>query len=196
VSSGGTSHAYLYAADFHNNHVDVLDGAWTFRNWAGAFVDPNLPAGFAPFGIQNLNGEIFVTYAKQDGDAEDEIAGPGLGYVDAYGTDGSFHRRVASGGALNAPWGLALAPAGWEKFGGQLLVGNFGDGRINAFRPTSSGWQADGHLKLQNHRPIVIDGLWGIGFGNNGGAGPTNVLYFAAGPDDESHGLFGSISMP
>jgi uncharacterized protein (TIGR03118 family) len=196
VSSGGTSHAYLYATDFHNNHVDVYDGTWAVQSWAGAFTDPNLPAGFAPFGIQNLNGEIFVTYAKQDADAEDEVAGPGLGVVDAYGTDGSFHGRVASGGALDAPWGLAWAPASWERFGGHLLVGNFGDGRINTFRPTSSGWEARGHLKDTSERPITIDGLWGIGFGNGGAAGPTNVLYFAAGPDDESHGLFGSISVP
>jgi uncharacterized protein (TIGR03118 family) len=196
VSSGGTSHAFLYAADFHNNHVDVYAGTWTLQHWAGAFEDPNLPAGFAPFGVQNLNGQIFVTYAKQDADAADEVAGPGLGFVDVYGTDGSFHGRVASGGALNAPWGLAWAPASWERFGGHLIVGNFGDGRINAFRPTSSGWEARGHLKAPNHRPIVIDGLWGIGFGNGGAAGPTNVLYFAAGPDDEAHGLFGSISMP
>jgi len=196
VTSGGTSHAYLYAADFHNNHVDVYDGTWTLKHWAGAFHDPNLPAGYAPFGIQNLNGEIFVTYAKQDPDRMDEVAGEGLGFVDRYGTDGSFRGRVASRGALNAPWGLAWAPAGWGRFGGQLLVGNFGNGRINVFRATSSGWEATGHLKTPGHQPIVIDGLWGIGFGNGGGAGPTNVLYFAAGPDDESHGLFGSISMP
>jgi uncharacterized protein (TIGR03118 family) len=196
VSSGGTTNAYLYATDFHNARVDVYDGAFALQHWAGAFVDPGIPAGFAPFGIQNLAGTIYVTYAKQDADAEDEIAGPGLGYVSAFATDGSFLGRVASGGALNAPWGLAWAPKGWERFGNDLLVGNFGDGRINGFAPTSAGWEDRGHLKLTNHRPLVIDGLWGIGFGNGGGAGPTTSLYFAAGPDDEAHGLFGSITAP
>ncbi len=196
VSGGGTSHAYLYATDFHNGRVDVYDGAFALQHWAGAFTDPGLPAGFAPFGIQNLAGKIYVTYAKQDADAEDEIAGPGLGYVSAFATDGSFLGRVASGGSLNAPWGLAMAPGGWERFGGDLLVGNFGDGRINGYAPTAGGWEDRGHLKLTNHRPLVVDGLWGIGFGNGGGAGPLTSLYFAAGPDDEAHGSFGSITMP
>jgi uncharacterized protein (TIGR03118 family) len=192
-STGGNT--YLFATDFHNNHVDVYDHNFALQTWAGAFVDPGLPAGYAPFGIQNLNGTIFVTYAKQDADKHDEVAGEGLGFVSAFGTDGSFEGRVASGGALNAPWGLAWAPAAWERFGGHLLVGNFGDGRINGFRPTSLGWEARGHLKDANSHPIVIDGLWGIGFGNNGGAGSDHVLYFAAGPDDETHGLFGSIAV-
>ena len=191
-STGGRQ--YLYATDFHNNHVDVIDDTWNYQHWGGAFVDPGIPAGFAPFGIQNLNGQIYVTYAKQDADAHDEIAGPGLGYVSVFGTDGSFHGRVASGGDLNAPWGLTWAPAGWERFGDHLLVGNFGDGRINGYRPTGSGWEARGHLKDEAHHPLVIDGLWGIGFGNGAAAGPTTSLYFAAGPDDESHGLFGSIT--
>jgi uncharacterized protein (TIGR03118 family) len=185
---------YLYANDFHNNHVDVIDSSWTEQHWAGAFVDPGLPSGYAPFGIQNIAGHLFVTYAKQDADRHDEIAGAGFGFVDEYNTDGSFVGRVASGGALDAPWGLAWAPNDWERFGGHLLVGNFGDGRINGYRPTSSGWEARGHLKDAAHHPIVIDGLWGIGFGNNAAAGSDHILYFAAGPDDESNGLFGSVS--
>jgi len=196
-TAGGN--AYLYAADFHNGKVDVYSSSWALQSWS--LVDPGIPAGFAPFGIQNLNGMIFVTYAKQDADAEDEIAGEGLGYVSAFGTDGSFLGRVASGGALNAPWGLAWAPAtdghgnpGFGKFSGDLLVGNFGDGRINAFAWTSDGWEARGHLKTANHLPLVVDGLWGIGFGNGAGSGPTTTLYFAAGPDDETHGLYGSIT--
>jgi uncharacterized protein (TIGR03118 family) len=195
IGSVGTA-SYLYAADFHNAHVDVYDGSWSIQDWGNAFVDPGIPAGFAPFGIQNLGGEIFVTYAKQDADAEDEIAGEGLGYVSAFGTDGSFHGRVASRGDLDAPWGLAWAPSDFGKFSGHVLVGNFGDGRINGFRATSDGWEERGKLKGTDHRPISIDGLWGIGFGNGGGAGPTNTLYFAAGPDDEEHGLFGSITAP
>jgi uncharacterized protein (TIGR03118 family) len=191
-TSGGQQ--YLFAADFHNGEVEVYDSAFAEVDWDGAFEDPGIPAGFAPFGIQTLNGMVFVTYAKQDADAEDEVAGAGLGYVSAFGTDGSFLGRVASGGALNAPWGLAWAPAtGFGKFSGDLLVGNFGDGRINAFAWTGSGWEARGHLKTATHQPLVVDGLWGIGFGNGAASGPTTTLYFAAGPDDEEHGLYGSI---
>jgi uncharacterized protein (TIGR03118 family) len=195
IGKVGTA-SYLFAADFHNAHVDVYNGVFALQNWGNAFVDPNIPAGFAPFGIQNIGGQIFVTYAKQDADAEDEIAGEGLGYVSEFATDGSFLGRVASGGDLNAPWGLAMAPSDFGKFSGHLLVGNFGDGRINAFRSTDGGWEEHGKLKGTDHRPISIDGLWGIGFGNNGSAGPATTLFFAAGPDDETHGLFGSITAP
>jgi uncharacterized protein (TIGR03118 family) len=194
-SSGGANN--LYAANFHTGQVDVFDAGFDPVELPGGdFTDPGLPAGYAPFGIQNVGGEIVVAYAKQDEDAEEEVAGEGLGYVSAFGTDGSFHGRIASAGELNAPWGLALAPSNFGKFSDSLLVGNFGDGRINAFRPGEDGWEAVGVLKGTNHRPISIDGLWGIGFGNGGGAGPTNTLYFAAGPDDEEHGLFGSITAP
>jgi uncharacterized protein (TIGR03118 family) len=192
---------YLYAADFHHARIDVFDGSWNPATLAGNFVDPGIPAGYAPFGIQNIkiqsNNMIFVTYAKQDADAEDEIAGAGFGYVSAFAPNGTFLGRVASGGALNAPWGLAWAPAtGFGRFSGNLLVGNFGDGRINAFAWTGTSWEARGHLKTANHHPLKVDGLWGIGFGNGAGSGPVTTLYFAAGPDDESHGLFGSITSP
>ena len=112
--------------------------------------------------------------------------------------DGSFHGRVASAGELNAPWGMAMAPADFGKFSGDLLVGNFGDGRIHAFRRTASGWEEHGLIKGTNHRPISIDGLWGIGFGHGAttGSGPSNTLFFAAGPKDETEGLFGSITAP
>jgi uncharacterized protein (TIGR03118 family) len=185
--------SFLYAADFHNARVDVLDGNFAPVALAGAFVDPDLPSGFAPFGIQNLQGRIYVAYAKQDEDAEDEIAGEGLGFVSVFDTAGHFLARVASGEPLNAPWGLAIAPAGFGRFSGDLLVGNFGDGRINAYDLAT--FEPRGHLKTANHHPLVIDGLWGIGFGNGAAAGPTTTLYFAAGPDDEEHGLFGSITV-
>jgi uncharacterized protein (TIGR03118 family) len=193
-STGGAQ--YLYAADFHNARVDMFDRTFTPQAWAGAFVDPGIPAGFAPFGIQAVGPDmIVVTYAKQDADAGDEIAGQGLGYVSAFGTDGSFQGRIASRGALNAPWGIAMAPAeGFGRFSGDLLIGNFGDGRINAYAMGEGGWEARGHLKGDDHRPLEIDGLWGIGFGNGAASGARNVLYFAAGPDDETHGLFGSVS--
>ena len=181
---------FLYAADFHNNRVDVFDSS--FHPVPGAaFVDRGLPAGFAPFGIQLIAGNVFVWYAKQDEDAEDEIAGDGLGFVSAFDPDGTFIARVASRDALDAPWGMAIAPANFGRFSGDLLVGNFGDGRINAFDPTT--FEPRGHLKDVGGKAVVIDGLWGIAFGNGAAAGPTNVLYFAAGPHDQSAGLFGRI---
>jgi len=194
IGSVGTAN-YLYAADFHHGRVDVYDGSFAPATLAGNFTDPGLPAGYAPFGIQAINGKIFVTFAKQDADARDEIAGSGFGFVSAFGMNGTFLGRVASRGALNAPWGLAWAPAtGFGRFSGNLLVGNFGDGRINAYAWTGTTWEARGHLKTANHHPLSIDGLWGIGFGNGAGSGPVTTLYFAAGPNDESQGLFGSIT--
>jgi uncharacterized protein (TIGR03118 family) len=192
--SGGAN--YLYAANFTAARVDVFDTNYDIAHLGGDFSDPGLPGGYAPFGIQNIGGEIFVAYAKQNADGDEEVAGEGLGYVSAFGTDGSFHGRVASAGELNAPWGLTRAPANFGKFSGDLLVGNFGDGRIHAFRNTGDGWEEHGVIKGTDHRPIEIDGLWGIGFGNGFNAGPVNTLFFAAGPDDETHGLFGSITAP
>jgi uncharacterized protein (TIGR03118 family) len=193
IATVGTT-PYLYAADFANGRVDVYDGAFALQSWAGAFVDPTLPAGYAPFGIQEQGGTIFVAYAKPSPEG-DEQTGAGLGVVSAFGTDGSFQGRVGTGGALDAPWGLAIAPASWGRFAGHLLVGNFGDGRINAFRPTASGWEPSGHLKLANHQPLVIDGLWGISFGKGAANnGPTSTLFFAAGPEDETEGLFGTVT--
>ena len=180
-----------HAADFHNARVDVFDGAFAPVTVAGAFTDPNLPAGYAPFGIQTLAGSVYVAYALQDEEGEEEVAGPGLGVVDKYDFDGHLIARVATGGALNAPWGLALAPAGFGRFSGKLLVGNFGNGRINVFDPVT--FEPKGHLKGTDGKAIVIDGLWGIAFGNNGMAGPATTLFFAAGPEDEEHGLFGRL---
>jgi uncharacterized protein (TIGR03118 family) len=185
---------WLYAADFHNNHVDVFNSSLQQVILPGAFEDPNLQRKFAPFGIQAIGDRIFVGYAKQDADAEDEQAGPHLGYVDMYDTMGNLMQRVATRGPLDAPWGLAMAPDDFGQFSGDLLVGNFGDGRINAYEEQNDGsWKFDGHLMSGSHA-IEIDGLWALEFGNGQGSGPTNSLYFTAGPADETHGLFGSIT--
>jgi len=192
--ASAAGHNYLYAADFHNGRIDVFNGSFVRQQWSGAFKDADIPNGFAPFGIQHANGMIFVTYAKQDADAEDEIAGRHLGYVDAFATDGAFIARVASRGPLNAPWGIAWAPDNFGHFGGDLLIGNFGNGRINAYRLTAGGWVLDGTLHRADGRAVRIDGLWGMQFGNGAAAGPTNTLFFAAGPHDEAHGLFGSVT--
>ena len=188
---------YLYAADFHNGKVDVFDGQFNPVTWPGAFNDTNVPAGFAPFGIEAIGTNVFVTYAKQDAAAEDDVAGPGNGYVDLYDARGNFVKRFVSNGALNSPWGMAVAPADFGLFAGQLLIGNFGDGTINAFDPASG--TLVGTLKDTNGAPIAVDGLWGLKFGNGGSGGTTNKLYFtagiAAGGALEDHGLFGSLSV-
>ena len=184
----------LYATDFHNARVDVFNGGFKLVTPPGAFVDPGIPSGFAPFGIRRIHGVIFVTFAKQDAAREDDVHGQGLGFVDAFDTSGHLLTRVATRGQLNAPWGLAMAPAGFGPFGGDLLVGNFGDGRINAFHREQDGsFELRGPLRAGEDRRLVIDGLWALSFGNGGPAGPKSTLFFTAGPDDETHGLFGSI---
>ena len=196
-----TNGLFLYATDFHNGAVDIFDASFHAVTIPGAFTDPTLPAGFAPFGIQNINGTIYVTYALRDEETEDDVAGPGNGFVDAFTTSGGLIRRVASMGELNSPWGLALAPADFGRFSGDLLVGNFGDGRIHAFDPatlTSDGeFEAVGLLHSATGKPIQIDGLWALQFGHGTSAtsanGLTNTLFFTAGPAEEEHGLFGSI---
>jgi uncharacterized protein (TIGR03118 family) len=180
---------FLLAADFHHARIDVFDG--TFHRVtlpAGSFQDPDLPSGYAPFNVAVAGGSVYVAYAKQDEDGEEEVAGPGLGFVDRYTNFGSAVERIAKRGTLNAPWGLAIAPASFGRFAGALLVGNFGDGRIGAYR--------DGHflgLLRGSHGPLAIEGLWALlpGTATTGG---TGVVWFSAGPDDETHGLVGEIT--
>lgn len=191
ISAGGSGQQ-LYAANFSRATVDVYDSSFKpVMLPMGAFTDPGIPRGFAPFGIQNINGDIYVTYAKQDAVKHDEVDGPGLGFVDAYTPNGRLIRRVASRGSLNAPWGLALAPAGFGRFGNTLLVGNFGDGHINAY-DTVYGTPA-GSLRDANHRPIQIKGLWGLSFGNGFLNQSVDSLFFSAGPSAEVHGLYGRL---
>jgi uncharacterized protein (TIGR03118 family) len=184
----------LYATDFHNAQVDVFNGAWQNVTPAGAFVDPNVPGGYAPFGIQAIGSDIFVTYGKQDADGRDEVDAQSLGFVDEYDLQGNLVSRVAQRGQLNAPWGLALAPASFGRYGGDLLVGNFGDGQINAYTAGNGGWHHDGTLRSTAGNKLVIDGLWALEFGNGGSNGDPSTLFFTAGPDDESNGLFGTIT--
>ena len=188
----------IYATDFARARVDVYNGAWEDVDTEGGFVDPMMPAGFAPFGIQTIGDRIFVTFAKQgvpeDGGL-DEVAGQGLGFVDAFDTAGNLLVRVAQRGQLNAPWGLAMAPSSFGRFGGDLLVGNFADGEINAYEEMPNGhFEYRGVLRTSDGQPLVIDGLWALEFGhgatNNGLRG---TLFFTAGPNDEEDGLFGSI---
>jgi uncharacterized protein (TIGR03118 family) len=184
---------FLYVADFHNNKVDVLDTHFTLTSLGGSFIDPNLPTGFAPFNIAAINGQLYVSYAKQDSDQHDDVAGAGNGFIDVFSTDGDFVKRLVSQGQLNSPWGMVIAPAGFGDFSNDLLVGNFGDGHINAYNPTTGAFL--GALSSSKGHPVVTPGLWGLAFGNGSTAGDANTLYFAAGPDDENHGLFGKITV-
>jgi uncharacterized protein (TIGR03118 family) len=194
---GNGSQQYLYATDFHNGRIDVFDRSYATQTWTGAFRDPKLPKGYAPFGIANLRGTLFVTYALTQSGSNDERAGVGRGVVDAFATDGTFLGRVATHGLLNAPWGLAWAPADFGRFSNDLIVGNFGDGKLHAFRWDGRSWLPDGELTGSTDEPIVVDGLWGIAFGggvNIANDGAANQLFYTAGPDDESGGAFGMIT--
>ncbi len=188
-NNGGN--VYLYAANFASGVVDVLKGNAGAPNLTGSFTDPNIPSGYAPFNVQNLAGKIYVTFAVRDAMTGDDVAGPGHGIVDAFDTNGNLLQRIATQGALNSPWGLAIAPASFGSIAGDLLVGNFGDGTINAFNLSTLA--NDGPLETIGNTPLVIDGLWGLTAGNDGSAGNSSRVYFSAGPGDESHGLFGVI---
>jgi uncharacterized protein (TIGR03118 family) len=179
---------FLFATDFHNAFVAMFDRNF---NLVHTFTDASIPAGFAPFGIRNIGGELFVTYAKQKPpDNHDDQAGPGNGFVDVFDTSGNMVRRFASQGTLNSPWGLALA-SDFGKFSGALLVGDFGDGRINAFNPSTGAFL--GQLNDQHGNPITIDGLWGLNFGNGFDGASSHLLFFTAGINDEADGLFGTL---
>jgi uncharacterized protein (TIGR03118 family) len=196
LASNSQSRQELFATNFRSGRIDVFDTGFKPVTLArSAFVDPFLPDDFAPFGIASVQGNLFVTYAKQNATKDADVAGRGNGFVDVFNTDGRFLRRFASRGALNSPWGLAVAPAGFGSVGGDLLVGNFGNGRIHAFKLEAERGQADfaGTLSDATSHAIAIDGLWALQFGNGGTAGPTSTLFFTAGPNNQTHGLLGSI---
>ena len=176
---------FLYLTNFKQNSIDVFDAGFQFVT---SFTDATIPAGYAPFGIQNIGNRLFVTYAKQKGpDNEDDDPGVGNGFVDVFTPAGALVRRFASHGSLNSPWGIALAPAGLGRFSGDILIGNFGDGMIGAYDPTS-GTLVD-MLRAPGGAPVSIPGVWGLGF-----APSSTTLFFSAGPNDESHGLVGTLT--
>jgi uncharacterized protein (TIGR03118 family) len=186
-SASGT---VLYAADFRTGTIEAFDGNFNQAWLGGSFTDPNIPAGFAPFNIQNIAGSLYVTYAKQDANKYGEITGPGNGYVDVFDTDGHLLRRLASQGPLDTPWGLALAPAQFGAFSNALLVGNLGDGHIDAYAPQTGAFL--GALRDGQGNAITIAGLWGLRFASDHGA-PT--LFFTAGGVDQDHGLLGTVQL-
>ena len=189
---GGT----IYATNFRAGTIDAFDSSFNpTLTGTGDFVDPNLPAGYAPFNDKVINGELYVTYAVQDALKHDDVKGPGNGVVDIFNLNGTFDERLVSNGptsALNSPWGMEMAPSSFGQFAGDLLVGNFGDGKINAYNATTGVWI--GTLDGANGNPIVIDGLWALTIGNGASGGSLNSLYFTAGPNGESDGLFGTLT--
>jgi uncharacterized protein (TIGR03118 family) len=183
---------YLYAPDFHNNRIDVFDSSFHPITFSGGFVDPAIPAGYAPFNVQNINGLLYVAYAMQDRAGHDDVRGLGHGYVDVFDASGNLLKHLISGGVLNSPWGLAMAPANFGAFSNSLLVGNFGDGLIHAFDPNTGSLL--GTLSSKNGLPIRINGLWALEFGNGAHGQGTNQLFFTAGIQNEAHGLYGKIT--
>jgi len=197
ASANSDSGPMLYAANFSQARVDVFDYMFQRVTPAGGFRDANLPAGYAPFNIQRIGKRLYVTYAMQDAGKSGDQAGDGNGFVNVFDFDGNLKQRLISGGALNSPWGLAVAPAFFGDFSNTLLVGNFGNGRINAYDLASGQWV--GVLSYKDGTPIGLEGLWGITFGNGRTGGDANVLYFTAGVSGggakEDHGVFGSVAV-
>ena len=193
VTNGAYSTTYLYAADFRRGQVRVYDT--TFHHvpfFDHLFNDFAIPEGFAPFNIQNIGGNLYVAFAEQDSDKHDEVDGPGLGFVDVFSPSGHLLQRLQHGPWFNGPWAIALASSDFGLFSHDLLVGQFGSGQILAFDPVTGRFK--GQLLNASNQPITIDGLWGLSFGNGGKAGSATTLYFSAGPNGESNGLFGNIT--
>ena len=186
---------YLYAANFRSGKIDVYKGNGAAPDLAGSFVDPAIPAGYAPFNIQDIGGKLYVTYALQNATGDEDVPGLGHGFVSVFDDQGNFISRVGSQGTLDSPWGLALAPASFGAYAGDLLVGNFGDGTINVFDLATNTFLAQ--LLATDGNPLSIDGLWALIPGSGAGnGGSSQAIYFSAGPDGESHGLFGVIAAP
>ena len=187
---------YIYATDLHNNKVDVFDSTFAKpQAMQGKFIDPNLPSGFAPFGIAAINGQLLVTFAKQDAAKHDEATGAGLGYVDVFDFSGNFVSRFASAGALNAPWGIALAPSGFASLAGNVVIGNFGDGTINVFTPQGTALATSVGSLTSGGAALAIPGLWSLTFGNGDIDKPATTLFYTAGLANQTDGVFGTITV-
>ena len=189
--TGSDGKTRLAATDFHNGRIDVFDSTFTLESTI-VLVDPNLRAGLAPFNIMTIGQNVYVTYALQDAQKKDDVPGVGNGRIDVFDLDGHFVKTLLDGDLLNAPWGMAMAPANFGPASGMLVVGNFGDGTLLAVDPSSG--RSVGQLKMPSGAVLVIDGLWGLAFGDGQNVGQSNVLYFTAGPNGEMDGLFGRIN--
>lgn len=192
TASGATAN-FLYVADFRRARVNVYDTNFhPVPMDEDAFRDQDVPEGFAPFNVQNIGGNLYVAFARQDSQKHDEVDGPGLGYVDVFSPSGRLLHRLQHGRWLNAPWGITQAPTDFGAYSHDILVGQFGSGNIDVFDPVTGRFK--GMLNDANNNPIAIDGLWDIAFGGGTASGPANALFFAAGLDGEQHGLFGTIT--
>jgi len=191
LANNGTGN-FLYVCNFFSAKIEVYDQNFKLTNLSGSFTDPHLPRGFAPHNIRNINGQLYVAYAKQNATKTDAVLGKGLGLVNVFDLNGNYIKRFAVQGTLNAPWGLALATANFGTFSNDILVGNLGDGTVNAFDPTSGAFL--GQLSNSAGKPIRISGLWGLMFGNGGMGGLKDTLYFTSGPSAYAHGRFGSVT--
>jgi len=193
VESNGTAMWFMYVADFRRGRVAVYDSSFNHVHMGeDSFQDESIPNGYAPFNIQNIGGDLYVTFAKQDAAKHDEVDGAGLGYVDVFSSSGNLLRRLEHGAWLNGPWALAMAPGDFGIYSHDLLVGQFGSGNVAVYDPQTGRFK--GMLEDATNNPIVIQGLWDLSFGSGGGSGPATTLYFSAGSDDEQHGMFGSIT--
>ena len=191
IATDGSGATRLYAPNFHAGTVDVFDSTFNLVNTPGGFVDTGLKRGYAPFNVVPIAGKLFVTYAVQDDDAEDDVPGMSHGIVNTFDLAGHFLQRFAQHGQLNSPWGVTLAPAGFGALGGAVWIGNFGNGQINAYNPTTG--EFIDKVRNPHGQAIVIDGLWTLRVGNGGNGGNANTIYFTAGPNGEKDGLFGSL---
>ena len=185
------SQPYLYAANFYAGTIDVFDKNFAPAKLRGSFHDSAIPQGYAPFNVQSIGTNLYVTYAQQDKARHDSVSGCGRGFLDVFTDDGLLLKHLVSRSQLNAPWGVALAPANFGQYSNDLLVGNFGDGAINAFNPANGTFL--GTLLNSQGKAIHIDGLWALAFGSGGESGKPNQLFFTAGIQHEQHGLFGMI---
>ncbi len=184
---------YILAANFRSGQIDMFDTTFTQVDVPRhMFRDQHIPKGFAPFNVQGIGPNVYVTYAKQDEDQMDDVPGDGLGFVDVFTRSGELLQRLDHGRFLNAPWGVTLAPAFFGEFSHAVIVGNFGDGTIAAFNPVSGEFL--GNMLTPSGAPVSIEGLWALSFGNGGASGPANTLFFTAGPNDETDGLFGTLT--
>jgi uncharacterized protein (TIGR03118 family) len=191
LANNGTAN-FLYVCNFFSAKVEVYDSTFKPATLSGSFTDPHLPAGYAPHNIRNINGQLYVAYAKQNATKTDAVLGKGLGIVNVFDLNGNFIKRFAMKGTLNAPWGLAVGTANFGTFSNDILIGNLGDGTVNAFDPTSGAFL--GQLSNAAGKPLKISGLWGLMFGNGGMGGLKDTLYFTSGPSAYAHGRFGSIT--
>jgi uncharacterized protein (TIGR03437 family) len=192
IGTNAAGATLLYAPNFTTGNIDVFDSKFAATKVSGGFADPSLPAGYAPFNIWPLGGKLYVAYAKQG--PLSGVAGAGSGQIAVFDFDGTLQKHLVSGGPLNAPWGLAIAPSTFGAFGGSLLVGNFGDGTINAFDLNTGA--AQGTLQGTDGNPIVFSGLWALIVGNGGSGGDRNTLYITAGIGGLAHGLLSSLAPP